>query len=117
MSCSVQRLNIIFRAPDDHFSNQVEFINVSIGGVHCGQGASTAIIYNSTSPTDNPHSSTLTRTYGILGLSFPGRTYEFSIGYHLTNDQLRFSGTDDNGPNIIQTQMYMLQYHTQIKLF
>ena len=94
-----------------------QFINVSVGTVYCGQGASTAIIYNSTSPTDNPYPSTLLRTYGILGLTFPGRTHEFMIGYHLTNDQLRFTGIDGEGPKIIQTQMYMLQYNTQMTLF
>tara|TARA_E500000178_G_C16847999_1_gene673788 strand:+ start:234 stop:851 length:618 start_codon:yes stop_codon:yes gene_type:complete len=94
-----------------------QFINVSFGGIYCGQGASTAIIYNSSSPADNPYPSTLARTYGILGLTFPGRTHEFTIGYHLTNDQLRFSGTENEGPKIIQTQMYMLQYQTQMTLF
>ena len=94
-----------------------QFINLSLGTTYCGQGASTAIIYNSTSPEDNPYPSTLTRIYGVLGLSFHGRTHGYSIGYHLTNDQLRFEGTDYEGPKIIQSQMYMIQYHTQMRLF
>ena len=47
-----------------------QFLNISLGSVYCAQSFSTAIILNTTEPTENPYTSTLLRNYVTFGVSF-----------------------------------------------